>query len=57
MGFGASAKVLSPRKLANSIYAEFVAARDQYAPRLKPEPLKMTLESRQPARPAAARRA
>ena len=57
LGFGASAKVLSPKRLANTIYEEFVAAREQYAPRSKPEPMKMTLETRQSSAPAASRRA
>jgi predicted DNA-binding transcriptional regulator YafY len=34
LGFGAMATVLSPKKLAQGIYEEIVAARERYAPRL-----------------------
>jgi len=46
LSFGASARVLAPARLAQGIYEEFRAARQRYAPRLRPEALKMTMDSR-----------
>ena len=55
LGFGATARVLSPNSLAHEIYEEIEATRERYMPKLRFEPLKMTLENRQMLLPAPAR--
>lgn len=46
LSFGASARVLAPARLAKRIYEEIVEARNQYAPRPKPDRLKMRMDWR-----------
>ena len=46
LGFGGAARVVAPLSLAREIFEEIQAARENYMPRLRLEPLKMTLESR-----------
>jgi predicted DNA-binding transcriptional regulator YafY len=46
LGFGGMARVVSPASLAREIFDEIQAARERYMPRLRFEPIKMTLASR-----------
>jgi predicted DNA-binding transcriptional regulator YafY len=46
LGFGGAARVLFPRTLASVIFEEIHAARERYMPRLRFEPIKMTIDSR-----------
>ena len=48
LGFGGAARVVAPLSLAREIFEELQAARENYMPRLRFEPLKMTMESRTP---------
>jgi predicted DNA-binding transcriptional regulator YafY len=47
LGFGGAARVVSPASLAQGILEQVQAARERYMPKLKFEPLKMTLDDRQ----------
>ena len=47
LGFGGSARVVTPQVLAQEILDEIQVARERYMPKLKFEPLKMTMENRQ----------
>jgi hypothetical protein len=47
LGFGGNATVLSPRSLARDILEDVQAARDRYMPKLRFEPLRMTLDQHQ----------
>jgi predicted DNA-binding transcriptional regulator YafY len=47
LGFGGNATVLSPRSLARDIFEDVQAARDRYMPKLRFEPLRMTLDQHQ----------
>jgi predicted DNA-binding transcriptional regulator YafY len=49
LGFGGAARVVTPKALAEAVLEEVQTARDRYIPRLKFEPLKMTLTGRRPA--------
>jgi hypothetical protein len=55
LGFGAMARVLSPKSLAHEVHEEIEATRERYMPKLRFEPLKMTLESRHMLLPAPVR--
>jgi predicted DNA-binding transcriptional regulator YafY len=44
LGFGGATRVVSPAGLAREIFEEIQAARERYMPRLKFEPIKMTME-------------
>ena len=46
LGFGGAARVVMPKALAEAVLDEVQAARERYIPRLKFEPLKMTLTGR-----------
>jgi predicted DNA-binding transcriptional regulator YafY len=46
LGFGGAARVVAPASLAREVLDAIQAARERYIPRLRFEPLKMTLESR-----------
>jgi predicted DNA-binding transcriptional regulator YafY len=46
LGFGAAARVVSPLSLAREIFEELQGARERYMPKLRFEPIKMTMESR-----------
>ena len=48
LGFGGMARVVSPKSLAQEILVEAQMMRERYMPKLRFEPLKMTLESRSP---------
>jgi len=48
LGFGGAAHVVAPLSLAREIFEELQAAREKYMPRLRLEPLKMTMENRVP---------
>jgi predicted DNA-binding transcriptional regulator YafY len=43
LGFGGVARVVSPKSLAQGILEEIQAARERYIPKLRFEPMKMTL--------------
>ena len=45
LGFGGGARVVTPQALAQDILEEIQLARERYMPKLKFEPLKMTMES------------
>jgi predicted DNA-binding transcriptional regulator YafY len=57
LGFGGMARVVAPSSLARDILEEIQTARERYVPRLKFEPLKMTLATRNDSLPFAVRRA
>jgi predicted DNA-binding transcriptional regulator YafY len=46
LGFGGAARIVSPTTLAREIFEEIQGAREQYMPKLRFEPIKMTLEGR-----------
>ncbi len=45
LGFGGSARVVAPKSLALAIFQEIQLAREQYMPKLRFEPIKMSLRS------------
>ena len=47
LGFGGAARVVTPKSLAEAVLEEVQLARERYMPRLRFEPLKMTLSGRQ----------
>ena len=51
LGFGGAARVVSPQILAREIFEEIQLAREQYMPKLRFEPLRMTLRNAGPDRP------
>ena len=48
LGFGGAARVLTPTALAREILEEAEVTRERYMPRLRFEPIKMTLDRRVP---------
>jgi len=48
LGFGGAARVVTPKSLAREIFDEIQAAQENYMPKLRLEPLKMTMERRTP---------
>jgi predicted DNA-binding transcriptional regulator YafY len=55
LGFGGMARVVCPASLARDVLEEIQTARERYMPKLRFEPLKMTIESRRDVLPFAVR--
>lgn len=49
LGFGGAARVVTPTALARDILQEAELTRERYMPKLRFEPIKMTMEKRQPS--------